>query len=151
MDEVKSELVITFRYRYEDHRKAFLRNYFAQKLIIALLIAVPILLIFAFVFWLVAKSFIGFTNFEYGLFFFLLTMFLILLLIPFLALIQLKHQVRTTYQYGQIDNTAVLNFQGLHWKTPNGEINYQWLHMYKVIEQKEAFCFFFNSRQFIIV
>ncbi|MHA1442816.1 MAG: YcxB family protein, partial [Candidatus Heimdallarchaeota archaeon] len=64
---------------------------------------------------------------------------------------QLKHQVRTTYQYGQIDNTAVLNFQGLYWKTPNGEINYQWLKIYKVIEQKEAFCFFFNSRQFIII
>jgi len=151
MSEVKSELAITFRYKYEDHRKAFIRNYFAQKLIIAVLIAIPILLVVMLVLWLTTRNFVGYSNFEYVLFFILLALFLIILLLPFLALIQLKHKVRTTYQYGQTDNTAVFNSQSLYWKTPNGEINVQWIKIYKVVEQKEAFCFFFNSREFIII
>jgi len=151
MNEVGSELVVTFRYQYEDHRKAFLRNYFAQKPIIALLIIGPIILISALVFWLIAKSYIGFNYFEYTIFFLVLAMFLLLILGPFITLPRIKHQVQTTYQYDQVDHTAGINSQGLYWKTQNGEFNLQWMQIYKVNEQKEAFCFFFNSREFRIL
>ncbi|MHA1308874.1 MAG: YcxB family protein [Candidatus Heimdallarchaeota archaeon] len=39
----------------------------------------------------------------------------------------------------------------MYWKTQSGEFNLQWLQIYKVIEQKEAFCFFFNSLEFRII
>ncbi|MHA1308875.1 MAG: hypothetical protein ACTSSB_15355 [Candidatus Heimdallarchaeota archaeon] len=99
MAETINEFAITFRYKYEDHRKAFIRNYFAQKPVIALLIIGPILLIGSFVFWLIAKSYIGFNYFEYTLFFLILALFLLFILRPYIALIRIKQQVQTTYQY----------------------------------------------------
>lgn len=151
MTEEIPEVTISFRYEFEDFKKAFLSNYFNAKRSIFLYVMASILMIGTIVFVIFNEPVIT-INYNDMLFLIMATAILFIAVFrPYAFTNTIRQQCLTTYQYNQIEHIAVLSKNGIHWKTSQSERFINWTFLYKVVEQKDAFCFYLNILEHRII
>ena len=151
MSEEIQELRIIFRYKYEDFKKAFLSSYFNNKAIIFSYCLLPIIFggIIVYIFLYDTDASL---RLEEWFLIFLFIAFIIIALVRPLSIIKIiQQQWLTSNQYNQNDIITVINNEGVTMSSIFGEQKYLWMYVYKIIEQKETFCIYFNSREYRII
>ncbi len=151
MTEEIQELRITFRYKYEDFKKAFLSNFFTNKLIIFSYCLLPIVCGAMFTFIIINDPSSTLSLEELLLVMLFIGIVIISILRPLLELKVIQQQWITSNQFNQNDIIAVINNEGVYMRSVLGEQKYNWMYIYKIIEQKEVFCIYLNSREHRII
>jgi len=151
MAETTSEVTISFKYNFDDYKKAFISNYYANKRNILLLVLVPVMLIFI-VLYVIFNETVPLISYEDTLF---LVMFVavcfFVIIRPYALTNVLRQKCLTSYQYNQIEHIVVINATIFYWKNSYQEFNANWALIHKVVEQKEAFLIYFNTLEYRIL
>ena len=146
------EIRISFKYKQEDFNKAFTSNYYTNKMnIFTLLCLIPIILGAIIVYIIFNDPGQGLVYEEYMLLILACGLILVGLLRPYSFIKKLEHRWNTSYQFNKSEIFVVINNDGFYIKTIFGEQRYNWIYIYRIIEQKEAFCFYFNSQEYRVI
>jgi len=144
MTEEIQEITISFRYEFEDHRKAFLSNYYRGKigkssifLALLLILGTGGLLAYHIIMNSLNINSLPLIVICFGVLF-------VIIFRPFIVMNTLRQACLTTYQFGKIDYNVSIGKNGIHWKTSTGEQFINWNFIFKAVEQKDAFCFYQN-------
>jgi len=151
MVEERQEIEISFRYNHEDFKKAFLGNYFSNKTIIFAFSLIPLILGATIVYVVFNEPGQGLVFEELMILVLACGLILVSILRPYSIINKLQQRWNTSFQYNQNEIITIINKEGLYFRTVFGEQKYVWIYVYRIIEQKEAFCFYLNSQEYRVI
>jgi hypothetical protein len=151
MTEEIQEVTISFRYKFEDYKKAFLSNYYRGRIGKSAIFLVSILILAGggFLAYNIVMSSLSINNLPTILICFGVA--IVIIFRPYIALNTIRQQCLTTFEFGHKDYKVSIGNNGIHWKTSNGEQFLSWNIIFKVVEQKDSFCFYQNILEHRIV
>lgn len=150
MDEKEKQLTISYIYQYEDMKKSFLENYFAniRNTIITIISGLGFLACLGMIIYLLV---IADPNYFEKLFFILAALFFAFFLLrPFLNLSRIQVIWNSSLKIPKEFN---LNFtqEQIAINRSFAQLIYQWNYFYQIIEVRNFFCFYFSLQEFFIV
>ncbi len=148
MAENKQEIEFTFRYEIDDYKKAYLSNYYRNKLVIFALILFPVLFIALFCYIIFNSTPIDITYDDFLIIMLAGAFIFVSLSRPIMIVSQIKHRWVTSMQYNDTEFKVIINNDEIYFENDLGEQRYNWNIIYLVVEQKEAFCFYLNSQEY---
>ena len=142
MTEEIQEVTISFKYTFDDYKKAFISAYYANtNILIQLVLVIPIMLI-GTILYVIFNETVPIISYEDTIFLVLIGAVSIIFIIrPYTLTNVLRQKCLTTYQYSQTEHVVVINSAKFYWKNIYQEFNVNWNYIHKVVEQREAFLF----------
>ena len=144
-------LEFTFNYEHDDFKKSMLSILFSKERIILSLILSTIVFGLAILYVIVNDLALS-VDFEDALFLILILGFILIMnLRSLIAVRQLKLKWFTSQKYNRDEYKVTINDAGIFFSSISGNLNCYWGYVYKVIEQKEAFCVYMNSHEYKLI
>ncbi|MHA1441703.1 MAG: hypothetical protein ACTSPK_07580, partial [Candidatus Heimdallarchaeota archaeon] len=149
MDEKTPEVTSTFKYTFDDYKKTFISAYYANKRDLLLLVLVIPIMLIGTILYVIFNETVPIISYEDTIFLVLIGAVSIIFIIrPYTLTTVLRRKCLTTYQYNQTAHIVVINGTKFYWKNAYQEYNINWNYIHKVVEQREAFCFYLNTLEY---